>query len=244
MKQIQIKNLQPLPYRSKEAINRLRVNLSFCGTQYKRIMVTSSVPGEGKSFTTVNLWRAMAEAGKHVLLIDADVRRSALRTRYQMSVGKEQPAVGLVSYLAGQASLEDVIYSTDFPGADIIPIFRNLVNPTLLLNSPNFGTMMDALAERYDYILIDTPPLDSVSDGLQIAQHCDGALLVVHCGVTPRKLVDNSIKQLETVGCPLVGTALNQVEMRKASYYYRYSRYGYYNRYYRYYHSDTAEKNK
>ena len=233
MKQLQMKAMQSLPYRSKEAINRLRVNLSYCGARYKRIMITSSVPGEGKSFTSVYLWRAMAETGKHVLLIDADIRRSTLRSRYQMSVGREQHPVGLVNYLAGQVPLKEIIYSTDIPGADIIPVFRNIANPTLLLTSPAFGTMIESLSEQYDYIFIDTPPLDSVSDGLQIAPHCDGALLVVHCGSTPRKLVDSSIKQLETINCPLVGTVLNQVEMRKTSYYYRYSRYGYYNKYYR-----------
>lgn len=233
MKQLQLKSIPSLPYHSKEAINRLRVNLSYCGAQYKRIMITSSVPDEGKSFTTVNLWRAMAEAGKHVLLIDADVRRSTLRTRYQMSVGREQHPVGLVNYLAGQVPLADIIYSTSIPNADIIPVFRNIANPTLLLTSPLFGIMMDTLVDQYDYIFIDTPPLDSVSDGLQIAPHCDGALLVVHCGTTPRKLIDSSIKQLEAINCPLIGTVLNQVEMNTSPYYYRYSRYGYYHKYYR-----------
>ncbi len=232
MKQLHLKALTPLPYRSKEAINRLRVNLSYCGTQYKRIMITSSVPGEGKSFTSVNLWRAMAETGKHVLLIDTDIRRSMLRSNYQISVGGDQQPVGLVNYLAGQVPLEEVVYSTDIPNADIIPVFHNMDNPTLLLNSPEFGTMVETVTDQYDYVFIDTPPLDSVSDGLQIAPHCDGALLVVHCGSTPRKLVDSSIKQLETIGCPLIGTVLNQVEISKASYYYRYSRYGYYNNYY------------
>lgn len=228
-----IKDKSILPYASREAMNRLRINFDFCGDQYKKVMVTSSTPDEGKSFVSYQLWRVLAESGKHVVLVDADLRRSVMRARHQLSVeGDSKKANGLTHYLAGNASLDDVLYETDQENGFMVPTFRTVANPTLLLQNSRFNEMMDKLGEKFDIVLIDTPPLNSVADGLQIAAHCDGALLVVRGGVTPRRIVASSIAQLKSVSCPLLGTVLNRVEMNRNPYYYKYGKYGYYHYYY------------
>ena len=233
MKSLMIKDKSILPYASREAMNRLRINFDFCGDQYKKVMVASSTPDEGKSFVSYQLWRVLAESGKHVVLVDADLRRSVMRARDQLSVeGDSKKANGLTHYLAGNASLDDVLYETDQENGFMVPTFRTVANPTLLLQNPRFNEMMDKLGEKFDIVLIDTPPLNSVADGLQIAAHCDGALLVVRGGVTPRRIVASSIAQLKSVNCPLLGTVLNRVEMNRNPYYYKYSKYGYYHYYY------------
>ncbi len=233
MKSLMIKDKSILPYASREAMNRLRINFDFCGDQYKKVMVTSSTPDEGKSFVSYQLWRVLAESGKHVVLVDADLRRSVMRARHQLSVeGDSKKANGLTHYLAGNASLDDVLYETDQENGFMVPTFRTVANPTLLLQNSRFNEMMDKLGEKFDIVLIDTPPLNSVADGLQIAAHCDGALLVVRGGVTPRRIVASSIAQLKSGSCPLLGTVLNRVEMNRNPYYYKYSKYGYYHYYY------------
>ena len=232
MRSLTIKNKSALPYASREALNRLRINFSFCGDQYRKVMVTSSTPDEGKSFVSYQLWRLLAESGKRVVLVDADLRRSVMHIRWQFAVdGKERNSPGLAHYLAGNAGMEDVLYQTEIENAFIVPTFRTVANPTLLLQSDRFSAMLDKLKEQFDIVLIDTPPLNSVADGLQIAAHCDGALLVVRGGVTPRRLVSASITQLKNAGCPLLGTVLNRVRMESSPYYYKYARYGYYSHY-------------
>ena len=226
MKKLTINNMGTLPYSAEEAMNRLRVNFGLCGKQYKKVIVTSSLPNEGKSFVSMNLWRLLAEAGNKVILVDADIRKSVLRSRYQVTTDEVNP-LGLAHHLAGQAELEDVIYSTNIRNGFIIPTFRTVANPAILLQSGRFATMLDRLAQVSDYVLVDTPPLTNVSDGGLIASHCDGAILVVRSGSTPKGLVASSIKQLELANCRLLGTVLNRVEQKQSSYYYRYSQYGY-----------------
>ena len=101
MKKLTLKHLDTLPYGAQESLNRLRVNLGFCGKEYKKIIVTSSTPGEGKSFVSVNLWRMLAEAGHKVVLVDADIRKSMMRSRHQI-VGGEENYIGITFYLSGQ----------------------------------------------------------------------------------------------------------------------------------------------
>lgn len=232
MKSLTIKDKGALPYASREALNRLRINFDFCGDQYKKVMITSSSPDEGKSFVSFHLWRILAESGRRVVLVDADLRRSVMRIQHQLSAGADtKKALGLAHYLAGNVALDDVLYQTDLENGFMVPTFRTVANPVLLLQNPRFGEMMEQLGKQFDIVLVDTPPLNSVADGLQVASHCDGALLVVRGGVTPRRIVANSIGQLKSINCPLLGTVLNRVELDKNPYYYKYSKYSYYNYY-------------
>ena len=238
MNTIRLNHLEKLPYGAEEAMNRLRVNVGFCGNRFKKIIITSSTPNEGKSFVSSNLWRMLAEAGSKVVLVDADMRKSVMRSRYQ--IGGEGGMFGLVHYLAGQIDLENVLCKTNIDNGYLLPTVNTVSNPAILLQTERFTSLLDALAKEFDYVLVDTPPLGSVADGDLIASRCDGGLLVVRSGVTPRALVASSLKQLERAGCELMGVVLNRVEAKGNPYYYKYSKYGYYNNYY--YGSDKEAK--
>lgn len=239
MNTILLNHLDKLPYGAEEALNRLRVNVGFCGSRFKKIIVTSSTPNEGKSFVSTNLWRMLAEAGSKVVLVDADMRKSVMRSRYQISSG-DGGMFGLVHYLAGQVELENVLYQTNVENGFLLPTANTVSNPAILLQTDRFTNLLNILAKEFDYVLVDTPPLGSVADGDLIASQCDGGLLVVRSGVTPRALIASSLKQLERAGCELMGVVLNRVEAKSNPYYYKYSKYGYYSDYY--YGSDKEAK--
>lgn len=227
MNELTIKNIPELPFEVSESINQLRVNLGFCGDQIRTIMITSSIPNEGKSFITVNLWKMLADLGSRVLLIDCDLRNSELRTKYGIS--SKNKITGIAHYLSGKVELKEAIYRTNIPNAFMLPLNTTIANPTILLESERFLTMMEQCSQLFDYVLIDTPPLERVADALNIATHVDGIVLVARSGTTPRKVVENSVRLLNRTGTALLGIVLNRAETnRKSSYYYRaYYRYGY-----------------
>ena len=177
-----------LPYAIEEAINRLRINVSFFGTDIRKIMIVSSEPNEGKSFIAMSL----------------------------------KDLWGLSHYLSDNKKLEDCILTTDLPDGDILPNANNIVNPSMLLESRRFSELLDILAERYRYVFMDVPPLGLVSDAERIGHFCDGAILTVRSGETPRSIIRSSIYQLERAGCPILGIALNRVGASSGKYYGRY----------------------
>ena len=230
MKQIDM-NIQALPYAVEEAMNRLRVNIKFCGKNTKKILVISSVPNEGKSTVSVHLWKMLAEAGFPSVLVDLDLRKSVLKDRLEFK--SEGEIQGLDYYLSGLSEYQNVVYETNISNGYIVPVSNLLENPSALLEDPRMEELLDRLAEDYRYVIIDSPPLDSVADGALIASFCDGAILVVRSGMTSRRLVKQSIQQLERVGCRLLGTVLNRVETKSRAYQKYYGKYGnYYSDYY------------
>ncbi|MGN0706784.1 MAG: CpsD/CapB family tyrosine-protein kinase [Faecalibacterium sp.] len=240
MKQMKVEKIPQLPFDVSEALNQLRVNLSFCGNDVKTIMITSSIPNEGKSFIIMHLWKMIAELGTPALLLDCDFRKSELRTRYGFSF--DAPPVGSAHYLAGHAQLEDVIYETNIPNGYIIPVIKTVTNPTILLENPRFTDMMEKCRDRFGVILVDTPPLGNVADALNIATHCDGTVLVIRSGQTSRKLVNDSLQQLRRTEKPLLGVVLNRAETNHKSNRYYYKRYYYKSGYYRDYKNNESEK--
>ena len=224
MRELEINKMPELPFNVTEALNQLRINLSFCGDQIKTVMMTSSVPNEGKSFLTIQLWRQMALVGTPVLLIDCDFRNSEMRRKYGIRSASQEKLLSAAHYLAGKAEIQDVIYKTNIPNGYMIPVASTIANPTILLESPRFARMLEDCAGRFGCVLVDTPPLGSVADGLNIARYCDGSVLVVRCGSTPRRLVHNSVQLLGRTGKPLVGVALNRANAGGGAggYYYRY----------------------
>ena len=237
MKQIDM-NIQALPYAVEEAMNRLRVNIKFCGKNTKKILVISSVPNEGKSTVSVHLWKMLAEAGFPSVLVDLDLRKSVLKDRLEFK--SEGEIQGLDYYLSGLSEYQNVVYETNISNGYIVPVSNLLGNPSALLEDPRMEELLDRLAEDYRYVIIDSPPLDSVADGALIASFCDGAILVVRSGMTSRRLVKQSIQQLERVGCRLLGTVLNRVETKSRAYQKYYGKYG--NYYSDYYGGHGAEK--
>lgn len=233
MKELEIKKLPKLPFDVTEALNQLRINLGFCGDQIKTIMVTSSVPDEGKSFITLQLWKMMAEVGMPVLLIDCDFRNSEMRQKYGIRSMRNEKLIGAAYYLAGKAEIEDVIYKTNVPNGYMIPVTSSIANPTILLESPNFAKMLEYCKQQYAYILVDTPPLGSVADALNITRYCDGSVLVIRSGSTPRKVAQDSVQMLKRAESPLLGVVLNRADVNNKSNAY----------YHRYYHSNYYDKN-
>ena len=243
MKHIEITCPSELDYAAREALNRLRVNFSFCGDQFKKVVITSSLPDEGKSFVTINLAILLAEAGYKVAVVDADIRKSQIRTDYGLRTN-EDTHDGLLQYLVGKANVNDVVYQTNYDNLFLVPVFRTIVNPALLFQSDRFPALLNSLAEQLDYVIVDTPPVANVSDGEVIANSCDGALLVIRSGYAPRKLVASSIKQLESAGCTLMGVVINGINIKNQAYYGKY--YGkYYHSYYsEYYEGSNKSKQK
>jgi capsular exopolysaccharide synthesis family protein len=190
-------------------------------------MIISSVPNEGKSHVSVYLWKMLAEAGFKTVLVDCDLRKSTMKKEMRFRCDEEYQ--GLDYYLSGLAEYEDVVHHTNIENGDIVTTTNLLQNPSSLLEDARLGELFRALEGNYDYVIVDSPPLVSVSDGILIAQHCDGAILIVRSGETPRSLIRQSMNQLKQTDCRLLGTVLNGVATGNRAYG-RY--YGYYSKYY------------
>lgn len=218
-----------LPYAVEEALNRLRVNIKFCGKNTQKILITSSIPSEGKSFVSMHLWKMLAEAGFKTLFIDLDLRKSQINKRHDIQSSEELK--GLNYYLSGMAEYEDVIYKTNIDNGYMIPCSNMLENPVNLLEDPRFAELLKRLSEEYRYIIIDSPPLINVTDGALIASMCDGAVMVVRSSYTSKKLVKQSLQHLERGNCKLLGVVLNRALTNSRAYG---MKYGEYKKYYGY----------
>ena len=152
MKKLNMEQMPDLPYAMEEAVNRLRINIGFLGNDIRKIMVISTMPNEGKSFVTMNLWYQMAQAGTSSILADTDLRKSVMVEKYGMTVDGEEKIQGTSHYLAGDQKLEDVILHTDLEHGDILPNTDNVINPSMLLESKRFEDMLDQLSEKYRYL--------------------------------------------------------------------------------------------
>ena len=190
-----VQNMPKLPYAVEEALNRLRVNVSFLGSKVKKIMVISSAPDEGKSFIAMQLWRQMAEAGSKSILVDMDLRKSVMVDKYQIVREDSGKILGTSDYLASDDTLDKYVLRTNIGAGDLLPNKENIINPSMLLEGQKLAGTFEELDENYRYTFIDAPPLNLVSDGEKIGSLCDGALLVVRAGETPKAMVRNSIRQ-------------------------------------------------
>lgn len=217
-----------LPYAVEEAMNRLRINIKFCGKNTRKILLTSCMPNEGKSTVSTYLWKMLAEAGFPTVMVDVDLRKSVLMKRLQADAEKETK--GLNHYLSGLAEYDEVVYKTNIDNAYIVPCTQLLENPSPLLEDVRFRELLDKLAEEYRFVIVDTPPLGSVSDGALIASMCDGAVLVIRAGETPKAMIRQSLHEIEQSGCKLLGTVLNRAEGAGRGYgkYGKYGKYGNY----------------
>ncbi len=227
MQNINIGKLKKLDYSSEEAYKSLRTNLQFCGKDVKVISFTSCIPNEGKSSITINIARSMAETGKRILLIDADMRKSVLVGRHRISKGIS----GLSHFLSGYKELDDVLCMTNVPNLYMILAGPVPPNPSELLGSKSFRNLIRACKDKFDYIFIDNPPLGSVIDAAVTSQVSDGMCLVMSANEISYKFAQNVKEQMEKTNCRILGVILNKVQLKKNGYYGKY--YGkYYGRYY------------
>lgn len=207
-----------LSFQVKEAYKRLRTNIRFSGEEIKSIIVTSTMPDEGKSTVAFQLARALAEDGSNVILLDADIRKSVLVAR----MSSDKSVKGLSHFLSGQETLDNVFCKTNISNLFMIFAGAEVPNPTELLGNKKFQQMMVAMRKTYDYIIIDSPPLGSAIDAAVIARECDGAVMVIEQGRISYKLAQQVKKQIENSGCRLLGAVLNGADMRRNSFYGRY----------------------
>lgn len=208
-----------------EASKKLRTNIRFIGTGVKTVVVTSCYPNEGKSDILFQLSIELGNMGKRVLILDADIRKSTYAGRYQV----DRPVHGLSEYLSGQCDAAEMLYTTNYPGVDIIFAGPSAPNPSELLEQEAFGALVHVMRERYDYVFVDTPPVGSMADAAIAARQCDGALFVIECDRVSRRVAMKAIDQITASGCRILGAVLNKVDMKSDRYY---SEYGTYRQYY------------
>lgn len=213
-------------YFTREAFNTLRTNVLFSGRNVKVILITSCVAHEGKSTVSFETALSLAEAGKKVLLIDADLRKSVYANRYT----KERGLNGLSQYLSGQVEADQVVFETQVPNFDIVFSGPFPPNPTELVGNESFHELLELNRDRYDYILVDAPPLGLVIDAAVMAAVCDGAILVIDAGVVKYRVAQRVTEQLRKSGCRILGAVLNQTNRKKG----RGSHKKYYGEYYAY----------
>lgn len=230
MKEVNIYR-QELDYSANESYKSLRTNLLFCGEEKKVIAITSCTPNEGKSTVSINLAMSLADSGKKVLFIDADLRKSVLTGRTEV----EGEIKGLSHLLSHQETIDNVIYSTNIPRFYIIYAGTVPPNPAELLGGNYFKKLLEAVRKIYDYVIIDTPPLGSVIDGAVIADVCDGSILVIESGAISYRFAQEVKEQMERCNCPILGVILNKVDM---------SRQGYYGKYYGKYYGEYGKSSK
>lgn len=241
MTTMQIRRFGQLEYQAKEAFNTLCTNLFFTGADIKKIMLTSTLPSEGKSFIAMNLMRSLADQGRKVVLVDADIRASALQGSYDIKIVTEDGSrySGLTKYLSGGCAKEEILAQTSIPNAWMILAGHNVTNSLPLLSSPRLGELLDWLSKDFDVVLVDAAPAGTIIDAAKIVTNCDGTLFVVESGQIRRQELKETIMQLEKTGKPVLGTVLNKFDERKygnRSYYYHksyyskyyYKKYGYY----------------
>lgn len=210
-------------YFYEEAIKTLRTNLQFSGKSNKVVLLTSVHSNEGKSDISFNLAVELGKAGKKVLLIDADIRKSVYKSRYNI----KEETQGLSQYLSGQIEqIDQVVCKTNYDNLYMILAGPYAPNPTEMLGDEQFGQLLKAARQVFEYVIVDTPPLGTVVDAAVIAQYCDGALMVIESDSTSYRACQKVKSQLERSGCKILGAVLNKVSSNgRSSYYSRYGRY-------------------
>jgi capsular exopolysaccharide synthesis family protein len=207
-----------------EAFRKLRTNLQFLSVDNppRVIIVTSSMQGEGKTTTAINIALALAEADHNVALIDGDMRRPMLSKHLDL-VGP----VGFSTVLSGQASLEEALQTTRFPRLTALTSGAVPPNPSELLGSLAAQKLLSEMRANFDYVIVDSSPLLAVTDAAILAANSDGALIMARFGQTKREQLAHAVGNLKDVGAPLLGAVFTMAPTRgRASYSYSYRYYG------------------
>lgn len=209
--------------KAEEYYNALRTNIQLSGSELKVISMTSVNPGEGKSTTSTNIAWAFARAGYKTLLIDADIRNSVMSGVFK----SREKITGLTEFLSGTSDLSQGLCDTNVENLFVIQAGTISPNPTALLQSENFSTMIETLRKYFDYIIVDTAPIGIVIDAAIITQKCDASVLITAAGETNKKDVQKAKEQLEQTRKPFLGVILNKFNT-SAEKYGSYGEYGSY----------------
>ena len=213
-----------------EAYRSLRTSLSFdinTEDNFKTLIVSSTGPGEGKTTTISNLAITYANLGKKVLLIDTDLRRPVIHKVFDLENNK----IGLTSYLSGnEKDLNNIVFKTEVKNLDVIPSGIIPPNPSELLSSKKMKDTIKELSEKWDIVLLDSPPLVAVTDAAILSKFTDKLVIVVMPGKTDRQAFSHSIESLRNIDQPISGLVFNGIDSKNSygSYYYYYQYYNYY----------------
>lgn len=213
-----------------EQFRQLRVTMGLYGRTFtkRKIMVTSSIPGEGKSFVSSNLSLSLASSGKKVALLDFDLRNPNTTSSFNLLETE-----GIIEYLNGELNPADIIRNTSFANLSIVPAGIDIGDHTELLLNNKMEHLFNYLEEAFDYVIIDTPPVDLVSDAFLLSQYCDITLLVIRHDYTPKSLVQRLSQNNKFGSLNNIAIVFNGVKSRgfvRGQYGYGYG-YGYENRY-------------
>lgn len=212
---------------ASEAYRSLRTNVMFSSLEHGPIiLVTSSGPTEGKSITVANLGITMAQSGSRTLIIDCDLRKPRMHKIFNIPGGGQ----GFTDMIArfGANGNKITVKRTAIPNLDMIPCGKIPPNPSELLSSERVKMLLQALGKKYDKILIDSPPVNVVTDPVILSQIAGGVIVIIRAGETRRDVVRRAQEQLRDVGATIIGGVLNSVDVQRDNYYY----YSYYNNYY------------
>jgi capsular exopolysaccharide synthesis family protein len=222
-----------------EGYRVVRTALTYCWPEQatRTILVTSTAPGEGKTLTSVNLALTLASLGGKVLLVDCDMRKPQTHALLRV---KRVP--GLSDVLVGKAKPSDAVQS--LPYMSFLSAGTHAPSPADLLTTHTMRVFLDALKGRFDWIVLDTPPVGAVSEALVLGSLTDGVIVVAGAEMVPRKAVAHTVERIGETGCRVLGVILNRAQVNKHSYYYgRY--YGhYYGHYYGRYASDRPPRER
>jgi receptor protein-tyrosine kinase len=204
-----------------EAFRKLRTNLQFLAVDNppRVIVVTSSMPNEGKSTTAINIALALAEAEHNVVLVDGDMRRPML-DKYLDLVG----SVGFSTVLSGRATLSEVLQKTRFPGLTVLTAGTVPPNPSELLGSLAAKKVLSEMRAQFDYVIVDSSPLLAVTDAAVLAANADGVLIMARFGQTKHEQLAQALGNLEDVGASVLGAVFTMTPSRRNAY----SKYAYY----------------
>lgn len=202
------------PFSYIEAYKTIRTNFNFItqSNEYKKIIVTSATPAEGKSNVVINLALSLAEMGKNVLVIDCDMRKPGL-SKY-LNISLRTP--GLSNVLSNQSRIEDVVFKVSDLGFYVLPAGSIPPNPSELLASRNMERVIRSLEKDFDYILLDTPPAFVVSDALVLEKVVDGAILVVAHRQATLSSIKSAKESLEKSNIKIIGAILNKYDSKQS----------------------------
>jgi non-specific protein-tyrosine kinase len=220
----------------------LRTNIQFASVDYplRAIMITSTSPSEGKTTIAANLGVVLAQGGRDVVLLDADLRRPRIHRVFGLANRK-----GLTSLFVQKViNLDGTVNKTKIPKLSVITSGNLPPNPSELLGSDKMLEIMSQVQHQADVVVLDTPPIMAVTDAAVLSRHVDGVLLVIKPGVTKLGATRQTVEQLRRIGANILGVVFNDVELKRSRYSYYYSNNGYYYYYRDYYGSDKASRKR
>lgn len=201
-----------------EAYRGIRTSIEYSSVdkKIKTLLVTSAEPGEGKSTVCGNLAFVLSQGGKKVIIVDCDLRKPSINKKFKLSNNR-----GLTDFLIGKVKFEDIVNNIQ-DNLYVITSGNKATNPAEVVSSVAMEKLIEDLGEKYDYVILDTPPVKRINDGIVLSTKVDGVVYVVRAGQTKQKDILEGYKALEAVKANVIGSVLNGVSKSKNDYYYYY----------------------